>query len=190
MGERSSPSAFQWEIARSTSSSSTRPMASSRERKPSCARYSRTSSAKNSKKVLTNSGLPVKRLRSIGFWVATPTGQVSRWHTRIRMQPLTTMGAVAKPYSSAPNSAAMMTSRPVFIWPSTCTVTRPRRLLRMSVCCASARPISQGVPACLSEFNGLAPVPPSCPEIRTTSALALATPVATAPMPDWLTSFT
>ena len=41
----------------------------------------------NRKKFSTNSGLPVKRSRSTGFWVATPTGQVSRWHTRIMMQP-------------------------------------------------------------------------------------------------------
>ena len=41
----------------------------------------------NSKKFTTNSGLPVKRSRSTGFWVATPTGQVSRWQTRIMMQP-------------------------------------------------------------------------------------------------------
>ena len=41
----------------------------------------------NSKKFTTNSGLPVKRLRSSGFCVATPTGQVSRWQTRIMMQP-------------------------------------------------------------------------------------------------------
>jgi len=30
------------------------------------------------KKLTTNSGLPENRLRSSGFWVATPTGQVSR----------------------------------------------------------------------------------------------------------------
>ena len=34
--------------------------------------------------------------------VAIPTGQVSRWQTRIMTQPDTTNGAVAKPYSSAP----------------------------------------------------------------------------------------
>ena len=68
-----------------------------------------------SKNVSTNSGLPLKRARSSGFCVATPTGQVSRWQTRIMMQPLTTSGAVAKPYSSAPSSAAITTSRPVFI---------------------------------------------------------------------------
>ena len=67
-----------------------------------------------SKKVSTNSGLPENRARSSGFWVATPTGQVSRWQTRIMMQPDTTSGAVAKPNSSAPSSAAMTTSRPVF----------------------------------------------------------------------------
>ena len=42
-----------------------------------------------SKKLTTNSGLPVNRSRSTGFCVATPTGQVSRWQTRIMMQPLT-----------------------------------------------------------------------------------------------------
>ena len=66
----------------------------------------------NSKKFTTNSGLPVNRLRSSGFWVAMPTGQVSRWQTRIITQPETTSGAVAKPNSSAPSSAAMTTSRP------------------------------------------------------------------------------
>ena len=74
----------------------------------------------NSKKFTTNSGLPENRSRSIGFWVATPTGQVSRWQTRIMTQPETSSGAVAKPNSSAPSSAAMTTSRPVFSWPSVC----------------------------------------------------------------------
>ena len=62
----------------------------------------------NSKKFSTNSGCPVKRLRSSGFWVAIPTGQVSRWQTRIITHPDTTRGAVAKPNSSAPSSAAMI----------------------------------------------------------------------------------
>ena len=51
------------------------------------ARCSRTSSAMYSKNVSTNSGLPLNRSRSTGFCVATPTGQVSRWQTRIMMQP-------------------------------------------------------------------------------------------------------
>ena len=130
----------------------------------------------NSKKFSTNSGLPVNRLRSSGFWVATPTGQVSRWQTRIMMQPVTTSGAVAKPNSSAPSSAAMTTSRPVLSWPSTCTTIRSRSPLSSSVCWVSARPSSHGAPACLSEVSGEAPVPPSCPEMSTTSACALATP--------------
>ena len=75
---RSSPCAFQWSIAARVSSTSAWPIASAIERKPSAARYSRTSSAMNSKKLTTNSGLPVNRLRSSGFWVAMPTGQVSR----------------------------------------------------------------------------------------------------------------
>ena len=36
-----------------------------------------------------------------------PTGQVLRWQTRIMTQPETTSGAVAKPNSSAPSSAAI-----------------------------------------------------------------------------------
>ena len=39
------------------------------------------------------------------------------------------------------------------------------------------------MPACLSEVSGEAPVPPSWPLIRTTSAWALATPAATVPTP-------
>ena len=46
------------------------------------------------------------------------------------------------------------------------------------------------MPACLSEVSGLAPVPPSWPEISTTSACALATPAATVPTPTSATSFT
>ncbi len=113
-------------------------------RKPSFAISSRTSSAMNWKKFTTNSGLPENFLRSSGFCVATPTGHVSRWQTRIMMQPDTTSGAVAKPYSSAPSSAATTTSRPVFSWPSVCTTMRSRSLLSRSVCCVSARPSSHG----------------------------------------------
>ena len=79
------------------------------------------------------------------------------------MQPDTTSGAVAKPNSSAPSRAPMTTSRPVFIWPSTWTTMRSRRSLAIRVCWVSARPSSQGMPACFSEVSGAAPVPPSWP---------------------------
>jgi len=123
--------------------------------------YSRTSSAMKRKNRSTNSGLPVKRWRSSGSCVATPTGQVLRWQTRIMMQPSTTSGAVEKPNSSAPSRAAMTTSRPVFIWPSTCTTMRSRSLLSTSTCCVSASPSSHGTPPCLIDVSGEAPVPPS-----------------------------
>ena len=45
---------------------------------------------------MTCSGWPLKRLRRIGSWVATPTGQVLRWHLRIMMQPAAISGAVAE----------------------------------------------------------------------------------------------
>ncbi len=76
-------------------------------------------------------------------------------------QPDTTSGAVANPNSSAPSSAPMITSRPVFICPSTCTTIRSRSPLATRVCCVSANPSSHGIPACLMEVWGLAPVPPS-----------------------------
>ena len=106
------------------------------------------------------------------------------------MHPDTTSGAEAKPYSSAPSSAPMTTSRPVLSWPSTCTTMRSRRPFASSVCWVSASPISQGMPACFSDVSGAAPVPPSWPEISTTSEWALATPAATVPTPTSATSLT
>ncbi|MNQ66421.1 hypothetical protein D3C85_809130 [compost metagenome] len=122
--------------------------------------------------------------------MATPTGQVFKWHLRIMMQPSTTSGAVAKPISSAPSRAAMTTSRPVFIWPSACTRMRLRKPFKTSVCCVSARPSSHGVPACFTDDSGDAPVPPSWPATTTWSAFALVTPAATVPIPTSDTSFT
>ena len=95
------------------------------------------------------SGWPLNLARSTGSCVATPTGQVLRWHLRIMMQPSAISGAVEKPNSSAPSSAPITTSRPVRTPPSTCTAMRPRSRLATSVWCVSARPISQGEPACL-----------------------------------------
>ena len=67
------------------------------------------------------------------------------------------------------------------------------RLLKLfitNVCCASAIPSSHGSPACFKDVNGEAPVPPSYPEIRITSAFALATPAAMVPTPTSDTSLT
>ena len=139
---------------------------------------------------MTFSGVPWNLARSTGSCVAIPTGQVFRWHLRIMMQPMATSGAVAKPNSSAPSSAAMVTSRPVCSLPSVCRRTRPRRSFITSTWCASASPNSHGMPACWMELSGDAPVPPLSPEIRITSACALATPAATVPTPTSATSFT
>ena len=152
--------------------------------------YCRTCSAMKKKKLMTFSGVPWNLARSAGSCVAMPTGQVLRWHLRIMMQPMATSGAVEKPNSSAPSSAAMVTSRPVCSLPSVCRRMRPRRSFITSTWCASASPSSQGAPACLMELSGLAPVPPLSPEIRTTSACAFATPAATVPTPTSATSFT
>ncbi len=58
------------------------------------------------------------------------------------------------------------------------------RLLRLG------DPELHGAPACFSDVSGAAPVPPSCPEMSTTSECALATPAATVPTPISATSFT
>ena len=84
----------------------------------------------------------------------------------------------------------MTTSRPVFIWPSTWTTMRSRSLFSTNTCCVSARPSSHGTPPCLIDVRGEAPVPPSWPEISTTSEKAFATPAATVPTPISATSFT
>ncbi len=67
---------------------------------------------------------------------------------------------------------------------------RPRNRFSTRVWWVSARPISQGDPAWVSEVRGLAPVPPSKPEIVTWSARALETPAATVPTPISDTSLT
>ncbi len=139
---------------------------------------------------MTCSGSPAKRARSTGSWVAIPTGQVFRWQARIITQPVAISGAVAKPISSAPSSAATTTSRPVLSWPSVWTQILERRSFMTSVCCVSASPISHGTPADWIDESGEAPVPPSWPEMTTWSALHLATPAATVPTPISETSLT
>ena len=106
------------------------------------------------------------------------------------IHPDATRGAVENPNSSAPNKQAMATSRPVFICPSHSRTMRLRKSFMTKVCCASAIPNSQGRPACFKEVSGDAPVPPSNPEIRITSALALATPAAMVPTPTSDTNLT
>ena len=110
---------------------------------------SRTSSAMYSKKFTTYSACRY-RSRNAGFCVDTHQA-VSRWQTRIMMQPDTTSGADAKPYSSAERRGDT-TSRPVLSWPSVWTTIRSRRPLSSSVCWVSARPSSR-VPACLSDVR-------------------------------------
>jgi hypothetical protein len=68
--------------------------------------------------------------------------------------------------------------------------TRERSPFSTSVWWVSARPISHGPPACLSEVSGEAPVPPSIAGTVMWSARALATPAATVPTPTSETSLT
>ena len=84
-------------------------------------------------KFTTCSGVPVNRARSRGSCVATPTGQVFKWHLRIMMQPMATREMVPNPYSSAPSRAAITMSRPVRICPSAWTriLSRSRFITRV-----------------------------------------------------------
>ena len=134
---------------------------------------SRTSCAMNRKKFSTYSGRPSNRSRSSGFWVATPTGQVSRWQTRIMMQPDDHQRRGREAELLGAEQAAMTTSRPVLSWPSVCTTIRSRSPLITSVCWVSARPSSHGDAGVLDRGQRQAPVPPSWPEISTTSRVGL-----------------
>jgi hypothetical protein len=111
-------------------------------------------------KLTTCSGLPVNLARSFGSCVATPTGQVLRWQTRIMMQPVATSGAVAKPNSSAPSSAAMTTSRPVLSWPSVSTAMRAQ-VVEHEGLVGLGEAEFPGQAGVLIEVCGEAPVPPS-----------------------------
>ena len=188
--EKSSVAVLPTAASASTLRRSARPQASSRERRPRAASHSRVSRATKERKLTMYSGLPEKHLRRSGSCVATPAGQVLAWHCRIMTHPRQTKMVVAKPNSCAPSKAPMTTSRPVLSWPSTCRRTRRRRRLSVKVWCVSASPSSQGRPAWWMEERGEAPVPPSCPATRMTSAWALATPAATVPMPASETSLT
>jgi len=102
----------------------------------------------------------VKRARSTGSWVATPTGQVFRWHLRIMMQPAAISGARWRSRTHR-RPAARRQPRPRAVRARRhpparrCASGRP---LSSRVCWVSARPISQGEPAWVSEVRGLAPV--------------------------------
>ena len=106
------------------------------------------------------------------------------------IHPIAISDEVPIPNSSAPIIAAITTSLPVFKPPSVLKVTLCLRLFNVKIWCASVKPISQGIPAYLTLVCGLAPVPPECPDIRITSALAFATPAAIVPIPVEATSFT
>mmetsp|Transcript_31683 Transcript_31683/g.53232 ORF Transcript_31683/g.53232 Transcript_31683/m.53232 type:complete len:305 (+) Transcript_31683:1062-1976(+) len=169
---------------------SLRPMISSIDVYPRAASDPRTSLATSMKKLTTSPGTPGMRARSSSRWLATPTGQLLVWQMRAMMQPVAIMATVPNPYSSAPISAAIMTSWPLLNPPSARSTTRSRSWFMVNVVCDSVSPISQGPPACLMLLMGDAPVPPSCPDTWMTSAPALATPEATVPMPASATSFT
>ena len=77
------------------------------------------------------SGLPRKCLRSSGFWVQMPMGQVSRLQTRIMTQPMVISREVPKPNSSAPSIQLMATSRPESSLESLSMRTRVRRPFRI-----------------------------------------------------------
>ena len=122
--------------------------------------------------------------------MATPVAQLLRWQIRRYLQPIAIIGPVPNPKDSAPKIAALITSSPVLRPPSACNLTLCRRLLSLRAWCASDRPSSHGDPAYRIEERGLAPVPPSWPEIVIKSAYAFATPAAMVPTPGSETSFT
>mmetsp|Transcript_4601 Transcript_4601/g.13963 ORF Transcript_4601/g.13963 Transcript_4601/m.13963 type:complete len:251 (+) Transcript_4601:2205-2957(+) len=166
------------------------PMISSMVLYPMEAISSLTSSAMNRKKLTRSEGVPGNFFLSSSLWLATPTGQLLVWQILAMTQPVAIMARVPNPYSSAPRRALIMTSLPHLRPPSARRITLSLSLFCVREMWASARPSSSGPPQCLIELTGLAPVPPSWPEIWMTSAFALATPLAMVPIPAWATSLT
>ena len=95
----------------------------------------------------TCSGLPVKRLRSSGSWVAMPIGQVLRWHLRIMMQPSATSarGGEAELVGAEQRGDHRRRGRCAARRRSA-RAMRPRSRFSTSVWWVSARPSSQGRP--------------------------------------------
>ena len=152
-------------------------------RRPRPARCRRTSSATWSRYVSTSSGVAANFARSSGRCVAIPTGQVSRWQDRTIRQPSAISTAVPNDTSSAPSSAATITSRPVFMPPSARSRDPPAEAARHERALGLGEAELPRRAACLIEESGLAPVPPSAPAMWMTSASAFATPAATRPTP-------
>ena len=134
-------------------------------------------------------GLADEALAQHGILVATPTGQVLRWHLRIMMQPAAISGAVEKPNSSAPSSA-----------PTTVTAGADAAVdLHRD---AAAQPVGDqrlvglgqadlpGRAGVLDRGQRRGPGAASKPAMVTWSARALETPAATVPTPTSDTSFT
>jgi len=124
---------------------------SSTVRNPSCAIISRNSSATKKKKLMTCSGVPSNFARRADLSSNADRHVFEVTFSLIMMQPIEIKGIVEKPNSSAPNNAAIATSRPVCNLPSVCSRTRlPQIVHSTSTCCASASPISHGIPACFN----------------------------------------
>ena len=165
--DRSTRRAFQWSIASSMSSRSIRPIMSSKRRKPErrhdlAGRPRRRASGSRPRARASRA----KRARSSGSWVAIPTGQVFRWQTRIMMQPIAISGAVEKPHSSAPSSAADDHVAPG-AHPAVDLDQDPRAQVVARAASAGSRRARSptGTPPTWIEDCGEAPVPPSWPAI-------------------------
>ena len=151
----------------------------------------RASSATKKKKLTTCSGVPAKRSRSTGSWVAIPTGHVFRWQARIITQPVAIerrgreahlVGAEQR----GDHDVAAGLQLAVGLHPDPrAQVVHHERLLRLGEA-DLPRDRRRSAPS----VSGEAPVPPSWPEISTWSALHFATPAATVPTPISATSFT
>ena len=143
------------------SSRSVWPISSSRRRTPIVAMISRTSSAIRKRKVMAFSGVPTKRLLQhrvlrgdadrAGVQVALAHHDAADGDQRRGGE-----AELVGPEQRADDHVAAGLQPAVHL-------QRDARAQPFStrICCVSASPISQGMPACLSEVSGLAPVPPS-----------------------------
>jgi hypothetical protein len=134
------------------------------------------------KRLTTFSGVPVNLARRRSSCTQTPTGQVLEWHWRTMMQPMATARRADAELLGAQHGgdhdvAAGLEAAVGAQLHAVAQAIQGQHLIGFG------KPHFPRHAGELDEVCGEAPVPPTWPETRITSALALATPAAMVPMP-------
>ena len=190
MGDRSSPYAFQWSTAARTSSASTWPMASCTLRKPELGQqlaHLLSDVLEEGDDELGPAGEALAQLRVLRRHADRARVEMADPHHHAAADDERGGGEaeLLGPQQRGDDDVPARLELTVRLHHDpVAQAVEEQRLLRLG---QAELPRRAGV---LQRREGEAPVPPSWPEMRTTSALALLTPAATVPTPTSATSFT